>query len=68
MISIFFKYLLIGNFLDQYAAIFKEKQIQDLIIIQKTLENSVLSKKKEKITEEEFEKHRLYIFYRGNAS
>ena len=37
-------------------------------IIQKTLENIVLSKTKEKITEEELEKHRLFIFYRGKAS
>ena len=37
-------------------------------IIQKTLENIVLAKQKEEVTEEELEKHRLFVFYRGKAS
>ena len=37
-------------------------------IINKTLENIITEKEKEEVSEEELEKHKLFLYYRGKAS
>ena len=37
-------------------------------IINKTLENIITQKEKEEVSEEELEKHKLFLYYRGKAS
>ena len=58
-------------FLERAKKILNQNQYPETFfepIINKTLENIITEKEKDEVSEEELEKHKLFLYYRGKAS